>query len=235
MIKKICICYVCIFPFLYRQRTRRLYSRKSLLGKGRFGNVYLAYDHTMSSEVAIKTICLKKYKKHNTRNIYNERFILEKLSNPQIVNIINSYEKNNIFHIVLELCPGEELFFTIRRCGAMPTELALPLFNSMLSTLHYIHSCNIVHRDIKLENLIYCAQTHSIKWIDFDLAKYTFHTKELERLTTSVGTLSYCAPEILSTYVRYNGKCIDVWSLGIVFYTILCGDFPFVADDAHHI
>ena len=117
----------------------------------------------------------------------------------------------------------------------MPTELALPLFNSMLSTLHYIHSCNIVHRDIKLENLIYCAQTHSIKWIDFDLAKYTFHTKELERLTTSVGTLSYCAPEILSTYVRYNGKCIDVWSLGIVFYTILCGDFPFVADDAHQL
>ena len=237
IIKNLCICCVWVFPAMYRQHTRQLYSQQSLLRRGRFGNVYLSINNATTEQVAIKIVDCQRFRKQNkNKSLYNELCVLNKLSNPQIVKVIDSYEHQTILHTVLEYCRGEEeLFFTIQRYGPMSEEFALPLLTSMLQTLQYLHIRNIVHRDIKLENLIYCAHTHTIKWIEFDLAKYAFQAKELEKLSTSVGTLLYCAPEILSSYVKYNGKCIDVWSLGVVFYMMLCGRYPFIACDTQQL
>ena len=235
-IKKVCACCICFIPTLYRQHSRHFYNEESILGKGRFGNVMLAIDKQTQQKVAIKRINLNTFrKKHKHRSAYNEIIILLKLEHPHIAKLIDSYEHRHTLHIILDYCEGEELFFTIQRCGAMPYTQALPLFKSMLSTLRYLHSRQVVHRDIKLENLIYCASTHTIKWIDFDLAKYCPFPEELEKLTTSVGTLLYCAPEILAPIVQYNGKHIDVWSLGVVFYTTLCGQLPFLTRDAKQL
>lgn len=143
-----------------------------------------------------------------------------------MVRIIDFYETPDEFQIVTELCTGGELFYKISDCQHFDEIMACNLMHQILSCLEYCHRNNIVHLDIKPENLIFenNEPTALLKLIDFGTS--TFYNPE-EKMTIKIGTPAYMAPEVMK--MNYNEKC-DVWSCGVILYVLLSGMLPFEGD-----
>jgi len=208
----------------------------TVLGKGSFGTVLLGHYHCGDSDparVAVKRMRKTPKRWNNKYNMYlNEIRILSRLQqHPHVIALVDYYETPTCLDIVLELNENLDLFEHIHRNGPFTIPVAVKVFANMVDTLQHLHACHIVHRDIKPENMLYCATTHTVKWIDFGHAKMSETSSVLCFLTTLVGSLSYNAPELLSTYVTYNGFATDVWSIGVTFYCMLLASLPFRADN----
>ena len=205
------------------------YRRGKLIGSGAFGSVYSAKNLIFNNMVAMKII---EKKESNTekedQEVLNEINILKKLSHPNIVKIYEFFDTQRYYYIITEFCKGGELFSYIRN---QYTESQLSvLFYQVLSGLWYLHENKILHRDIKLENILISEKEKDLKtdeeyfWIkiiDFGTSKI-FKKKKKESLV--VGSAYYIAPEVLSH--NYNEKC-DMWSVGIILYMTLVGRAPF--------
>lgn len=247
-LSKWCICgTICAVCFtrcnIAKKRRRRQITYQcttTVLGKGSFGKVFLGLGRCDNGSdcdnkplrVAIKRM-RKTPKRWNSKyNSYlNEIRILNRLQqHPHVITLIGHSETPTTLDIVLELSESIDLFEYIQRNGAFAIPIAIKVFVNMVDTLHYLHSCNIVHRDIKPENLLYCAKTNTVKWIDFGHAKMSETSSLLRFLTTLAGSMAYNAPELLSTYVTYNGFATDVWSIGVTFYCMLLASLPFWAN-----
>jgi len=126
--------------------------------------------------------------------------------------------------MVLELLSGGELFDRIVAKGSFSEHEAAVCMKEVIGAIKYLHSIGVVHRDLKPENLIYAskAEDAAIKVTDFGLAK---HRKESEEMNTACGTPGYVAPEVLKN-LKY-GPAVDMWSLGVILYILLCGFPPF--------
>ena len=148
-----------------------------------------------------------------------------------MVRIIDFYETPDEFQIVTELCTGGELFYKISECQHFDEIMACSLMRQILSCLEYCHRHNIVHLDIKPENLIFESPDPlaPLKLIDFGTSSfYNPH----EQMTVKIGTPAYMAPEVMKS--NYNEKC-DVWSSGVILYVLLSGMLPFSGDTESEI
>lgn len=148
-----------------------------------------------------------------------------------MVRIIDFYETSDEFQIVTELCTGGELFYKISESQHFDEKMACGLMKQILSCLEYCHSQNIVHLDIKPENLIFESDEPGalLKLIDFGTSTFYSHD---ESLTMKIGTPAYMAPEVMKQ--NYNEKC-DVWSCGVILYVLLSGMLPFGGDTEKEI
>mmetsp|Transcript_9503 Transcript_9503/g.27289 ORF Transcript_9503/g.27289 Transcript_9503/m.27289 type:complete len:283 (-) Transcript_9503:94-942(-) len=141
------------------------------------------------------------------------------------------YDEKSKMYLVLELVSGGELFDRIVARGHYTEMDAVSLMGQVLNALGYLHSIGIVHRDLKPENLLYATNVedsphyNTIKLADFGLAKVLNGTAD-HSMTTTCGTPGYVAPEILTQRHAY-GKEVDLWSLGVILYILLCGFPPF--------
>jgi calcium-dependent protein kinase len=148
-----------------------------------------------------------------------------------IVNYIESFQDENLFYVVMELCEGVELFAMIENKiqlqGVFTESETAEIMKSLLMAINHCHSKNIAHRDIKPENIIVGSDGY-IKLIDFGLSK-TVHIKELK---TIVGSPYYIAPEVLDE--NYSYEC-DIWSLGVILYIMLSGIIPFDGANAAEV
>ena len=163
----------------------------------------------------------------------NEIFIMCQLDHPNVMRIDEVYESNNELYIVQELCDGGDLFdrldqqprnhFTEEQCAS--------IVKQMLSSVRYLHSKGIIHRDLKLENFLFSTNDeHSdLKLIDFGLSK---HFVAGEHHCEMVGTPYTVAPEILRG--NYDEKS-DIWSLGVITFLLLCGETPFGGLDGENL
>ncbi|KAI8059299.1 kinase-like domain-containing protein [Gongronella butleri] len=201
------------------------YNVKETLGTGTFGRVFLAKEAAQGRTVAIKV--LKKadvVRLRQVEHINNERQVLASLHFPFIVQLFCTFQDTERLYMIQEFVLGGELFRHLRRAGRFSNNTAKFYAAEIVLALEYMHSKDIIYRDLKPENLLLDKEGH-IKITDFGFAKIV-----TERTWTLCGTPEYLAPEIINS--KGHGKAVDWWSLGILIYEMLAG-FPPFYDDNH--
>jgi calcium-dependent protein kinase len=148
------------------------------------------------------------------------------VDHPNIVKFYQVYRDKKYFHIVMELCNGEELFEHLTLIGKFSEADAAKIIKQILSAIKHLHDKNIAHRDLKPENIIF-MHTHdkneiNIKLIDFGLSKILSKDKRI--MMTKLGTPYYVSPEVLEGI--YDKRC-DIWAVGVIAYILLSGTPPF--------
>ncbi|OMJ73906.1 hypothetical protein SteCoe_27286 [Stentor coeruleus] len=200
------------------------YISLSFIGAGAFSEV-LKCQHRPSNGVR----ALKITPKHllvssqvDSQAFLKEVSILKKLKHSKIVNFFESFEDKRHYYIVTELCEGDTLYNRLRRAGKFSEKIVLEIMQQVLEGVSYIHSQNVVHRDIKLENILFVSPDRfDLKIADFGNSSTFSHIKKPQGLC---GTLHYLAPEVHKK--EYDEK-VDIWSCGILAYMLLTGRSPY--------
>ncbi|KAK3341759.1 calcium/calmodulin-dependent protein kinase [Lasiosphaeria hispida] len=206
--------------------TRAKYRFGRTLGAGTYGIVREADGP--DGRVAVKII-LKKNVRGNEQMVLDELDLLQRLKHPHIVKFVDWFESRDKYYIVTELATGGELFDRICEQGKFTEKDASQTIKQVLGAVDYLHRNNVVHRDLKPENLLYLtkAADSDLVLADFGIAKM-LDTKD-EVLTTMAGSFGYAAPEVMLK--QGHGKPVDMWSLGVITYTLLCGYSPFRSEN----
>ncbi|KAJ8071569.1 hypothetical protein OCU04_001892 [Sclerotinia nivalis] len=211
-------------PESYDKKAKYKFGRT--LGAGTYGIVREADGPT--GKVAVKII-LKKNVKGNEQMVYDELEMLQRMKHKHIVRFVDWFESRDKYYIVTQLAIGGELFDRICEQGRFTEKDASQTILQVLEAVDYLHDNNVVHRDLKPENLLYLTKDpHSdLVLADFGIAKM-LDTKD-EVLTTMAGSFGYAAPEVMLK--KGHGKPVDMWSMGVITYTLLCGYSPFRSEN----
>jgi len=198
------------------------YDLKDVLGTGAFSQVRLAESKEDGHMHAIKIID-KKALRGKEDSLENEIRVLKRLDHKNVVKLLEAYESRTCVYLVMELVTGGELFDRIVEKGSYSEKDAADLIKQVLSAVAYMHEEGVVHRDLKPENLLYYSPDADSKIMisDFGLSKM----EESGVMATACGTPGYVAPEVLAQ--KPYGKAVDVWSIGVISYILLCGYPPF--------
>ncbi|KAJ3033664.1 hypothetical protein HDV00_005985 [Rhizophlyctis rosea] len=204
------------------------YKLQRTIGEGEFGKVKLAVHYDTGKEVAIKLIKKENIESPNRRaKLMREISILQALDHPFIVKLIEVIETEQYIGMVLEYASGGELFEHILAHRYLKERDACRFFAQLIAGVHYLHALHIVHRDLKLENLLLDGQRNIII-TDFGFANRSSVDKDA-LLMTSCGSPCYAAPELVISD-GYVGEAADIWSCGVILYAMLCGYLPFDDD-----
>ena len=195
------------------------------IGKGKFATVFLGIHEETKEKVAIKQ--MKKSALNTKEVLSNEIKIHKKLFHPNICKMYCVIENENYFFIITEYCSkGDILKIIIEQEDKFEEQKSNKIFQEIINALDYLHKNNIAHRDIKPENIL-INDSNSAKLSDFGLSKFIPQNLFLK---TACGSPIYAAPEMLKGQ-EYKGDKIDIWSMGISLYTMLCGELPFDDED----
>ncbi|KAK9762551.1 Serine/threonine-protein kinase [Basidiobolus ranarum] len=219
-------------------KTRRSvgeYQLNKTLGAGSMGKVKLGIHNVTGEKVAIKVIPRSSRESNSKRpseaaakeenkeiRVVREAAIMSLLDHPNIVKMKEMIVHNHHYYLILEYVSGGQMLDYIISHGRLKEKHARNFARQICSALDYCHKNSIVHRDLKIENIL-IADDGSIKLIDFGLSNL-FSTRS--HLSTFCGSLYFAAPELLHARA-YTGPEVDVWSMGIVLYVLACGKVPF--------
>ena len=198
------------------------------IGKGKFATVFLGIHEETGQKVSIKQ--LKKSELNTDNLLIKEINIQKKLFHPYLTQMYCVIEKSDDIYIISEYCSKGDIIKNLLEKGTFDESFSCKIFQQIISSLEYLHKNNICHRDIKPENILLTEKLDA-KLTDFGLSR---HFKKNELLNSSCGSPIYAAPEMLEGK-SYDGTKIDIWSLGISLYTMVCGELPFVVDDENDI
>ncbi|KAI8097981.1 kinase-like domain-containing protein [Gilbertella persicaria] len=200
------------------------------LGEGEFAKVKAGVHVKTNQEVAIK-LMRKDLVKHAALETKLEREIsvLKSVRHPYIVQLFEVLTIKNYIGIVLQRAAGGELFDYILKHHYLQETEAKRLFAQLISGVHYMHQKHIVHRDLKLENLL-LSKDRNIIITDFGFAN-RFQVAQEDLMVTSCGSPCYAAPElVINDDSHYVGTAVDIWSCGVILFAMLCGYLPFDDD-----
>jgi len=196
-----------------------------ILGQGYFAVVKVGKDLKTDEEVAVKFV--KKSLVEREETLANEIDILGSINHPNVVGLRAIFDTEEILYIVMDLMKGGELYEEIVKRKSFSERDASVIMAQLISALAYLHEKGIVHRDLKLENLLLVKEGDpdlQLKLADFGLSKL-YSGKSLQ---TACGTPFYVAPDILSG--EGYGTEVDMWAAGVLLYVLLSGRLPFAAD-----
>jgi BR serine/threonine kinase len=199
------------------------YSVSRTLGQGASSKVKLAHHSVTGAAVAIKIIRKSMWQQHPEleSKAQGEIALMRLADHPHILRLREVLESRNHLYVILEYAEKGELYDLVLSRRGLPEPLALDYFRQILLAVEYLHNLGIVHRDLKAENILLDACDQA-KLADFGYARWVGAGLS----TTSCGSPHYAAPEVVRG-VAYDGKRSDVWSLGVVLFTMLAGHFPF--------
>ena len=207
--------------------TTEFYRIGRLLGKGAFGKVNLGMHKLTGAMVAIKSINKEFLTDENSKKKVMQEFSILKLLNYQsVIKLYETFESKKHILFVIELCAGGDLLNYVRRRRKLTENVAKYIFKQLILGLRHCHSRGILHRDIKLDNILLNAKG-DIKICDFGVSKIV---NKGETMTEQCGTPAYIAPEILRDK-GYEGFAVDIWSAGVALYAMLYGTVPFKANN----
>ncbi|XP_044285331.1 serine/threonine-protein kinase MARK1 isoform X6 [Varanus komodoensis] len=192
------------------------------IGKGNFAKVKLARHVLTGREVAVKIIDKTQLNPTSLQKLFREVRIMKILNHPNIVKLFEVIETEKTLYLVMEYASGGEVFDYLVAHGRMKEKEARAKFRQIVSAVQYCHQKYIVHRDLKAENLLLDGDMN-IKIADFGFSnEFTIGNK----LDTFCGSPPYAAPELFQGK-KYDGPEVDVWSLGVILYTLVSGSLPF--------
>ncbi|KAL6051393.1 MAP/microtubule affinity-regulating kinase 4 [Balamuthia mandrillaris] len=198
------------------------YFVEGIVGQGSYGKVKVATHRRTGQRVAIKILQKDLMDHAEMDRSIREIAILKRLDHPHIAKMYEVIETEDRIYIVMEYSEGGELLSYITKNGKLQEEEARRLFVQLFSAVRYCHESNIIHRDIKHKNILLDGKWE-IKLIDFGLSNYTV-VGTLR--STFCGTPAYAAPEMILAK-KYIGPEVDVWSMGVVLFSMVAGRFPF--------
>jgi len=207
------------------------YRFEKMIFKGKQSIVNLVF-HPVTSQY----YCMKIIPKELYSNIYSREFIEneieahKRLQHQNILSFIESFEDISNFYIITDYCSKGNLAQFISKNGAMSEGPAKEIFRQVLEAVSYIHESGFAHRDIKPDNILIDSK-FNIKLADLG---FSIHVTEGVMLNSFCGSLYYAAPEVLEG-IPYNGIYADMWSLGIVLFSLLTGSLPWTATNDNHI
>ncbi|KAL0206953.1 hypothetical protein P9112_012664 [Eukaryota sp. TZLM1-RC] len=196
------------------------------LGEGTFGCVRKAVHQPTNSKVAIKFLEKSKIvDKADVKRITREIHILHSLSHPHVVRLLEVIDSTSHLYLVTEYCSGGELFDYIAIKRRLDEAEACKLFRQLVEGVDYCHRKKVYHRDLNLENVLVDSE-RNIRIINFGLSNSINTINGNEMLKTACGSPCYASPEMIAGS-RHHGKSIDIWSCGIILFSMLCGYLPF--------
>ncbi|KAH9925645.1 Pkinase-domain-containing protein [Epithele typhae] len=202
------------------------------LGEGEFGKVKLGLHMQWGEEVAVKLIRRGNIDSSvRMSKVEREIEVLRSLKHPNIVRLYDVIETDKYIGIILEYASGGELFDHILAHRYLRERDACKLFSQLISGVWYIHQKKIVHRDLKLENLL-LDRHRNVIITDFGFANRFEHRSD-DLMQTSCGSPCYAAPELVISDGLYVGSAVDIWSCGVILYAMLAGYLPFDDDPAN--
>ncbi|XP_040580561.1 uncharacterized protein [Lepeophtheirus salmonis] len=204
------------------------YEVERTIGRGNFAVVKLAKHKITKTQVAIKIIDKTQLDKANLEKMYREVEIMKLLNHQHIIKLFQVMETKSLLYIVSEYASKGEIFEYIAIHGRMTEPAARRTFWQIVEAVDYCHRHHVVHRDLKAENLLLDLNMN-IKIADFGFSNYF---QENSHLGTWCGSPPYAAPEVFEGK-HYKGPEVDVWSLGVVLYVLVCGALPFDASSLH--
>ncbi|XP_062328259.1 aurora kinase A [Osmerus eperlanus] len=191
------------------------------LGKGKFGNVYLARERQSMFILALKVLFKKQLEKAGVEHqLRREVEIQSHLRHPNILRLYGYFHDAARVYLILEFAPKGELYGELQRCGRFDEARSATYIMELTDALNYCHSKKVIHRDIKPENLL-LGSNGELKIADFG---WSVHTPSSRR-STLCGTLDYLPPEMIEG--RTHDEKVDLWSLGVLCYEFLVGRPPF--------
>ncbi|KAJ1989488.1 hypothetical protein H4R33_002040 [Dimargaris cristalligena] len=199
------------------------------IGEGEFAKVKFAVERQSGTEVAIKLIKKESIDSEaKLSKINREISALKSVRHPHIVQLYEIIETDRYIGIVMEYASGGELFDYILAHRFLREKEAGRLFAQLISGVDYLHKQHIVHRDLKLENLL-LDNHRDLKITDFGFANQ-FRKATEDLMATSCGSPCYAAPELVVNDGMYVGTAVDIWSCGVILYAMLAGYLPFDDD-----
>jgi len=215
------------------------YTMSNVLGTGASGEVRLAFRIPDMRRVAVKVIkkssgsSFTTHKGPTEKQMKNEVKILRTLNHPNIIKLEEVIDTESCLFLVLEIAEGGQLLTKVTQTDRMDEDLVKVYFHQLASAVDYLHSRNICHRDLKLENVLVSSLDENdpvVKITDMGLSKIVEDTD----LKTFCGTKSYLAPEVVKSGVGLGDKIytlkVDCWALGVILYELLSGCPPFTED-----
>lgn len=213
------------------ETTTDFYKIGRMLGKGAFGKVNLGMHKLARKLVAIKSINKQFLNdERSRRKVMQEVSIIKRTRHPNVVKLYETFESDKHILFSMEMCAGGDLLNYVRKRRKLKEPIAKILFKQIIEAIGYIHTRNIVHRDIKLDNILLDGKGN-VKIGDFGVSRLYI---EGQLMKEQCGTPAYIAPEILEDK-GYKGYGVDIWSAGVVLYSMLYGSVPFKANNMEEL
>ncbi|XP_075968896.1 SNF-related serine/threonine-protein kinase-like [Anarhichas minor] len=201
-----------------------LYDLDKTLGRGHFAVVKLARHVFTGEKVAVKVIDKTKLDPVARAHLFQEVRCMKMVQHPNVVRLYEVIDTATKLYLILELGDGGDMYDCImKHDGGLTEEVAKCYFAQIVHAISYCHRLHVVHRDLKPENVVFFEKQGVVKLTDFGFSN---RFQPGKTLNTSCGSLAYSAPEILLGD-EYDAPAVDIWSLGVILFMLVCGQPPF--------
>ncbi|XP_046364594.1 SNF-related serine/threonine-protein kinase-like isoform X2 [Haliotis rufescens] len=208
----------------YDGKIAGLYDLEDTIGRGHFAVVKLARHVFTGEKVAVKVIDKTKLDEISRSHLFQEVRCMKLVQHPNVVRLYEVIDTQTKLYLILELGDGGDMYdYIMKHDGGLEETAARRYFRQIVEAISYCHRLHVVHRDLKPENVVFFEKLGLVKLTDFGFSNMFNPGKKLE---TSCGSLAYSAPEILLGD-SYDAPAVDVWSLGVILYMLVCGCAPF--------